>query len=356
MAAVLTRERCRGNRILDTLTAALQDGHVSCCSTTASTCVDALRPAGRRAAARLPRPAGPGHQPRAARRRRRGRLARALAGACPTRGRAADRRAARRYEAVRLFVERAPRRAARLRARPTQNAAAVAEICRRLDGIPLAIELAAARVRVLSPEQIAARLDDRFRLLTGGSRTALPRQQTLRAHRRLEPRPARRARERALLRRLAVFAGGFTLDGGRGRRARATASGATRCSTCWRSWSTGRWSLVEELPASARYRLLETIRQYALERLTGRASRRDARSPPRALPGLAERAAAGDEGAGLLAWLPTPRRRARRPAGGVRLGACRRRGWSSACGSSAPWPFGGSGATSPRGVAAPSSP
>ena len=86
----------------------------------------------------------------------------------------------------------------------------MAQICRRLDGIPLAIELAAARVRALSVEQIAARLDDRFRLLTGGSRTALPRQQTLRAaidwsHDLLTP-------ERALLRRLAVFAGGWTLE------------------------------------------------------------------------------------------------------------------------------------------------
>ena len=85
------------------------------------------------------------------------------------------------YEAVRLFVERAARGACRASRSRTQNAAAVAQICRRLDGIPLAIELAAARVRALSVEQIAARLDDRFRLLTGGSRTALPRQQTLRA-------------------------------------------------------------------------------------------------------------------------------------------------------------------------------
>ena len=88
---------------------------------------------------------------------------------------------------------------------------AVAEICRRLDGIPLAIELAAARVRAMSVEQIAARLDDRFRLLNRGDRTALPRQQTLRAlidwsHDLLD------AKERALFRRLAVFAGGWTLE------------------------------------------------------------------------------------------------------------------------------------------------
>ncbi len=83
-------------------------------------------------------------------------------------------------EAGRLFVERA------LAVREdfavtAANAPALAQVCARLDGIPLAIELAAARVRMLSVEQIAARLDDRFRLLTGGSRTALPRQQTLRA-------------------------------------------------------------------------------------------------------------------------------------------------------------------------------
>jgi len=84
------------------------------------------------------------------------------------------------YEAVRLFVERA------LAARPDfvvtdRNAPFIVEVCRRLDGIPLAIELAAARVRAFSAEQIAARLDDRFRLLTAGPRTAMPRQQTLRA-------------------------------------------------------------------------------------------------------------------------------------------------------------------------------
>src|SRR5437773_519820 len=91
-----------------------------------------------------------------------------------------------------------------------RNALEVAEICRRLDGIPLAIELAAARLRVLAPEQLVARLNDRFGLLIGGSRAALPRHQTLRAtldwsHDLLdEP-------ERVLLRRVAVFAGGWTL-------------------------------------------------------------------------------------------------------------------------------------------------
>jgi predicted ATPase len=114
------------------------------------------------------------------------------------------------YESVRLFLDRALAAQPRF-ALTRQNARAVAQICSTLDGIPLAIELAAARVKVLSVEQIATRLDDRFRLLTVGSRTALPRQQTLRAlvdwsHELLSDA------ERMLLRRLAVFAGGWTLD------------------------------------------------------------------------------------------------------------------------------------------------
>ena len=113
-------------------------------------------------------------------------------------------------EAIELFAERA-----RL-ARPDfamtgDNSTAVAEICRRLDGMPLAIELAAARVRALSLTEIVDSLHDRFRLLTGGSRTAVRRQQTLRAsvdwsHALLTET------ERILFRRLAVFLGGFDLD------------------------------------------------------------------------------------------------------------------------------------------------
>jgi non-specific serine/threonine protein kinase len=114
------------------------------------------------------------------------------------------------YEAVSLFVERA-RSALPSFALGDLNAATVAELCRRLDGIPLAIELAAARVRALSVEQIAARLNQRFQLLTGGSRVALPRQQTLRAtvdwSYSLLSEP-----ERVLLHRLSVFAGGWTLE------------------------------------------------------------------------------------------------------------------------------------------------
>ncbi len=114
------------------------------------------------------------------------------------------------YEAVQLFVERA--RAAQPSFRLTDaNAAAIARICQRVDGIPLAIELAATRVRTLSADQIAARLDDYFSLLTGGSRSALPRQQTLRAlidwSYDLLSEP-----ERVLLRYLSVFSGSWTLE------------------------------------------------------------------------------------------------------------------------------------------------
>ena len=114
------------------------------------------------------------------------------------------------YGAVRLFVERV-RAAAPHFAPDRRSAAMVATICRRLDGIPLAIELAAARVAALGIEELAARLDDRFQLLTGGRRTALPRHQTLRAtldwSYELLAEP-----ERALLRRLAIFAGFFSLE------------------------------------------------------------------------------------------------------------------------------------------------
>lgn len=149
-----------------------------------------------------------------------------------------------------------------------RTASFVAKICQRLDGIPLAIELAAARIKMLSVEEIAARLDDRFSLLTSGSRTAIPRHQTLRAtidwsyDLLTEP-------ERILLRRLAVFAGGFTL-----KAAESICSEGMKQSDILDML--GRLvdkSLVIVERASAtgdtRYRLLETIRQYALEKLTG---------------------------------------------------------------------------------------
>src|SRR5262249_12882731 len=121
----------------------------------------------------------------------------------PDPGRLSSVESLTQYEAVRLFIDRA-QAASRGFAVTSANAPALAQICYRLDGIPLAIELAAARVKMLSVEQIALRLDARFRPLTGGSRTALPRQQTLRAlidwSYDLLSEP-----ERALLRRLSVF-------------------------------------------------------------------------------------------------------------------------------------------------------
>ncbi|NRQ30273.1 AAA family ATPase [Nonomuraea sp. NN258] len=159
-----------------------------------------------------------------------------------------------RYPAVRLFAERAAA------VRPDfvldgSNAATVAEICRRLDGLPLAIELAAARMRALSAEQIAAKLDDRFTLLTSGSRTALPRHRTLRAV--IEWSWALLSEpERELAMRLAVFPGGVTLDAVVGD-VDVLAGLVDK-------------SLVERV--GERYRMLETIRSYAVERLaeTGR--------------------------------------------------------------------------------------
>src|SRR5215217_2660055 len=114
------------------------------------------------------------------------------------------------YEAVRLFVERA--RAVDAGFAPTErNATAVARLCRKLDGIPLALELAAARMRVLSVEQISEKLEDPLRLLTKGSRTAAPRHQTLRATLQWSYGLLNEA-ERALFGRLSVFVGGFTLE------------------------------------------------------------------------------------------------------------------------------------------------
>jgi predicted ATPase len=115
-----------------------------------------------------------------------------------------------RYGAVRLFAERA--RAAEPHFAPDRrNALTIAAICRRLDGIPLAIELAAPRAAILGIDGLAARLDDRFRLLAGGRRTALPRHQTLRATLDWSYELLTES-ERVVLRRLAVFAGGFTMQ------------------------------------------------------------------------------------------------------------------------------------------------
>jgi predicted ATPase/class 3 adenylate cyclase len=247
-------------------------------------------------------------------------------------------------EAVRLFLDRA---AAALPGftLTSQNAAAVAQICRRLDGIPLAIELAAARVRALPVEKLAERLDDCFRLLTGGSRTALPRQQTLRAlidwSYDLLSEP-----EQALLGRLSVFAGGWTLEaveriaecgmriadwgtpgverqaasepkpgsdaGGSPSTADAGSGGGVSQSAIRIPHSailnllTGlvEKSLVVYEEGSERYRLLETVRQYARDRLLERGESEQVRG---AHVGyflhLAEEAEAHLRGAEQAEWL-----------------------------------------------------
>lgn len=114
------------------------------------------------------------------------------------------------YEAIRLFVERASLVSSQFKITPA-NARAIVQICQCLDGIPLAIELAAARIRMMTPEQIADRLDNVFQLLTGGGRTVLPRQQTLQASIDWSYELLSET-ERLLLRRLAVFSGGWTLE------------------------------------------------------------------------------------------------------------------------------------------------
>ena len=167
------------------------------------------------------------------------------------------------YPAVRLFVDRATAALPAFRL-TGHNARTVAEICRHLDGIPLAIELAAARVRALSVENIAAHLNDRFRLLTGGDRTALPRQRTLRAL--IDwSYDLLTEKERILFRRLAVFAGGWTLEA-----AEAVCSGGDvgEVELLGLLADLVDKSLVMVEAEGGRYRLLETIRQYADERLT----------------------------------------------------------------------------------------
>ena len=168
------------------------------------------------------------------------------------------------YDAVRLFADRAVATAPGF-AITNDNAPAVAQVCQRLDGIPLAIELAAARMKALSVEQVAVRIDNRFRLLTGGSPVVPPRHQTLRAaidwSYDLLSEP-----ERVLLRRLSVFAGGWTLEA-----AEAVCAGESIVAEALLDLLTAlvdkSLALPEMQHGEARYRLLETVRQYAGDRL-----------------------------------------------------------------------------------------
>ncbi len=212
------------------------------------------------------------------------------------------------YDAVRLFIDRA------VMVQPAfaitnQNAPALAQICYRLDGIPLAIELAASRVKALKVEDLEKRLDDRFRLLTGGSRTALPRQQTLRAlidwSYDLLSEP-----ERLLLRRLSVFAGGWTLEALESVCADNDIVGASlalaRDDILDLTTHLVDKSLIilDEQAKGTRYRILETIRQYAREKFLESGEGLDVRN--RHLDyflSLAERAEPEVQGAEQQAWL-----------------------------------------------------
>jgi predicted ATPase/class 3 adenylate cyclase len=168
------------------------------------------------------------------------------------------------FSAVRLFVERASASLPGF-SLTDENASAVAMICKRLDGVALAIELAAPRLTILKPQELASRLDDRFRLLTGGSRTALPRQQTLRAL--IDwSYDLLTGSEQTLLRRLSVFAGGWSLSS-----AAAVAGGDPvedwEVLDLMASLVDKSLVVADASGAETRYRLLETTRQYAFEKL-----------------------------------------------------------------------------------------
>jgi predicted ATPase/class 3 adenylate cyclase len=206
-------------------------------------------------------------------------------------------------ESARLFVERAGQGQPDFHVTP-QNTAVLASICRRLDGIPLAIELAAARVRALSLEEINSKLDQRFRLLTGGSRTALPRQQTLRSL--IDwSYVLLNLQEQMLMQRVSVFSGGWTLEA-----AEAVCSGD----------GIEEWEVLDLLSSVvdkslvivdfggkvARYRLLETVRQYARDRLLEREDAHECRNRHLAYYlNLAERVAPNLTGPDQLEWLAT---------------------------------------------------
>jgi predicted ATPase/class 3 adenylate cyclase len=205
------------------------------------------------------------------------------------------------YEAIRLFVDRA------VAAKPdfaltAANAGVTAKVCERLDGIPLAIELAAARVRTLSIQQIAAHLDERFRLLTGGSRTALPRHQTLRglidwSHGLLLDT------ERAVFRRLSAFMGGWTLDAAETVCAFAGVERHDAVDLLGRLVDKSL-VLMNDAHTEPRYRMLETIRQYGLEKLADSAEGELVRGRHRDFwVGFAEAAEPRLQGPEQVTWL-----------------------------------------------------
>src|SRR5690606_23368360 len=175
--------------------------------------------------------------------------------------------------------------------------AAMARICRALDGIPLAIELAAARLRTMSVDRLARRLDDRFQLLTGGSRTALPRHKTLRAVVDWSWDLLSET-ERRVLRRLSVFTGGATLE------AAARVCGEERVFDVLTALVEKSLLLAEERGGAPRYRMLGTIREYAALRLEEAGETEPTRRALLAyLTELAAQAAPHLRRAGQLGWL-----------------------------------------------------
>ena len=206
-----------------------------------------------------------------------------------------------RFEAVQLFTDRALLARADFRV-TDQNASILASICYRLDGIPLAIELAAARVRSLSIGEINRRLDQRFRLLTGGSPTALPRQQTLRSlidwsYDLLSDS------EKRTLQRLSVFAGGWTLSAAEQVCAGNGVEGQEVLDLLT-SLVDKSLVVVEEDDEHYRYRLLETVRQYARDRLVESGGNEDIRGRHRDyFLATAEEAARNLMGAEQATWL-----------------------------------------------------
>ena len=204
-------------------------------------------------------------------------------------------------EAVRLFVERAALKRPGYHLTPA-DAPHVAQICSRLDGIPLAIELAAGKIKLLTTQQIASKLDDRFKLLTGGSRTSLARQQTLLAavdwsHELLAPE------ERAVLRRLSVFAGGFSLDAV-APVCVADPVAESEVMDLFEQLVDKSLLVVDASDRDARYRMLETIRQYASAKLLDAGETAATRTRHQTwFLDLARRAAEGFQGPNDARWI-----------------------------------------------------
>jgi len=205
------------------------------------------------------------------------------------------------HDGVRLFVTRARDVLPAFQV-TTDNAPSVVRICRRLDGIPLAMEMAAARLNMLTTEQLASRLDNAFRLLTVGSRTALPRHRTLRAvvdwsYQLLDEG------ERILLRRLSVFAGGWTLDGAELVCAGEGIEDLEIFDLLASLVDKSIVSVEREQGSETRYRLLEIVRQYAREKLHDAGESKNLRDRHLAyFATLTDQAYPHIHGAGRLEW------------------------------------------------------